>query len=140
MQGIGTVALGEAALEPKRTGEIGDRLGGHLLLPVGNAAIEERLGHDGRRQIAAGEHGAQHMRGLGGLAGLQQLDRGFDGLLCLRRILSCFLLGLCGRGVLAFLFLGGFGLGFGLRAGLGRCLRLHGNRAAHPQGRRDGCR
>ena len=64
-QGVGAIALAQAALEPQRARQIGDGLRGQLLLPVGDAAIEQRLGHDGGRQVAAGEHRGQRLRRLG---------------------------------------------------------------------------
>ena len=114
-QGVGAIGLAQSALQPQRAGQIGDGLRRLLLLPVGDAAIEQCLGHDGRRQVAAGEHGAQRLRGRLGLAGLEQLQRRVDGALGLGRILSSSSWLVLGGGVLAVVRLLGLGLlGFGL--------------------------
>ena len=44
-QTVGTVAFAEAALEPKRAGEIGDRLRRLLLLAIGDAALQSSAGN-----------------------------------------------------------------------------------------------
>ena len=83
----GAIGRRQAALQPQRAGEIGDGLRRLLLLPVGDAAIEQRLGHDGRRQVAARDASRSAPARPVGLAGLEQLGGGLDGALGLGRIL-----------------------------------------------------
>src|SRR5262249_61216227 len=47
-QTVGALALAQATLEPQRTCEVRDGLGGLVLLAIGGAAQQQRLGHAGR--------------------------------------------------------------------------------------------
>src|SRR5262249_11908354 len=77
-QTVGAVGFAEPALEPQCTGEIGNGLGGLLLLPIGRASQQQGFGHDAGRQVAGGQRRAQGLHGLFGLAGLEQFAGVFD--------------------------------------------------------------
>ena len=146
--GVGAIAPAQPAFQPQRARQIGNGLRRHSLLSVGDATIEQRLGHDCRRQVAAGEHRAQRLDRRLRLARLDQLRRRFDGTLGLGRVLSLFL-GRCrlggGVAILVGRVLSLRRLGFSLRRLLGLGLlgrRLGGllGRNARDARRSDGCR
>src|SRR5262245_26109948 len=97
-QTVGAVSFGKPALEPERTGEIGDGLGGLLLLPVGDAAQQQGFGHEAGRQVAGGQRRAQRLHGLFGLTGLKLFAGVFDGALRLGGIVLLFAGCGCGLG------------------------------------------
>ena len=130
--------LAETALQPQRAGEIGDGLRRLLLLTVGDAAIEQRLGHDRGWQIAAAQHRGQRLRRLAALPASSSFAAASMACCASRRVLLAFL-GL-GAGASSSCCSAGSSclaaLAFGLRLGrgLGRCLRLARSRRTPPHG------
>jgi hypothetical protein len=84
-QGVGAFAVGQPALQPQRACQVGDRLRRLLLLAIGHAAAEQRLGHDRRRQAARRKRVSQGLRRRLGFARFELLEGGIDRRLCLGR-------------------------------------------------------